>query len=131
MSIVFTALYIYKDLLVVKNVLRTLMSYVEQRMAKLPVSCVLLSRSRTCLTTQTEFFHGSTVRYILQSETAIIEVVCGDVTMRGVLQNKSSAIRSSLTNQSIKANVEFSNCRFTHVFWLCPNPLVSGTNQNG
>ena len=29
------------------------------------------------------------VRYILQSETVIVEVVCGDIKMRGVVQNKS------------------------------------------
>ena len=38
-------------------------------------------------------------------------------------KTKPSAIASSLTNQSTKL--------VRDVFWLWPNPLVSGTNQNG
>lgn len=63
--------------------------------------------------------------------TAHVEVVCGDVIMRDVVQ-KWSAIGSPRTNQSIKANDNFflKTPLYSRVLWLWPNPFVSGTNRN-
>lgn len=41
-----------------------------------------------CLTTQIEFFQLLYARYILQSETAMNEVICSDVKMRDVVKKK-------------------------------------------
>lgn len=55
-----------------------------------------------CLTTQIEFFQLLYARYILQSETAMNEVICSDVKMRDVVKkNKKLPIVPFLTNQAL------------------------------
>lgn len=59
------------------------------------------------------------------TKVAILEIICADIKMRGIVQNKLTSKWKSLTNQNVKAN------DVIHVNQLCLNQSVSGTNQNG
>ena len=57
------------------------------------------------------------VRYIDQSETAIIEVVCVDVKIRGMVQNKVTAIGRRLWYKKKKHKIKVQGVKIS---WLCP-----------
>ena len=94
-------------------------------------------KNQPCLTTQTEFFRCSSVlKYFTLRLPSLKSLVVK--SKWGVLyKTKPSAIGTSLTNQSIKANEEFSKPCYTHVcsgsgptHWFL-GPIFHSRNHQG